>query len=206
MRLTALLAFVALTGCGSEKAEPTPASSPRASASVALPGSPGSQGEPGAQGPAGAMGPAGPQGPKGDTGSPGPAGIGVKGDQGDQGPAGPMGPQGPQGAQGPPGIQGPQGPAGASGASITRASVYTRGASCAQPLSGIVTCEVACDDANDVLLSGACVTSGIGLDLTDTANPYQGGTIAQYHCAGRTNASYSGGAEVRAYARCLMVQ
>jgi Collagen triple helix repeat (20 copies) len=85
LSISALVATLAVAGCG--------------------------QPAPGPQGPPGPQGSAGPQGvlgPRGAQGAQGPQGAqGLQGAQGDLGPAGPVGPRGPAGPPGPQGAPGP---------------------------------------------------------------------------------------------------
>lgn len=86
--------------------------------------------------------------------------IGMGGIPGPQGPVGPQGPQGPAGPQGGTGAIGPQGPqgipgpAGTGGAGITRAGMYKRDVTVSVPAGTVGEAVIACDDENDVMLSG----------------------------------------------------
>lgn len=80
---------------------------------------------------------------------------GPQGPQGPQGERGPIGPQGIQGEVGPMGPQGPQGPAGSGG--VARDQIYQNISTfTAVPGAGNpgVEIEAACNDSNDVMLSG----------------------------------------------------
>lgn len=93
----------------------------------------------GTQGPQGEQGPAGPQGPTG--------------------PQGPQGPQGAQGAQGLVGMAGPEGPQGPMGGGlyVSKAAVYCKEVS----PPGTSAAIAACNDANDLLVTGGCVDSSV---------------------------------------------
>ena len=80
------------------------------------------------------------EGPKGDKGD--------KGDTGTTGAAGAAGPAGPAGAAGPPGPAGAAGPAGSPGAPGKNFSIFIN------PANGT------CPDADEVIVSGYCFTSG----------------------------------------------
>lgn len=161
----------------------------------------------------------GPEGPQGEQGMPGPQGIpgptGADGQQGPVGPAGATGPQGqpgsqgptgqmgPQGIQGPPGATGPVGPAG----SLTKGQVYVKTQVQPSPIAdGYYNLDLACDDANDVILSGGCAT-GHGVSsyvyqsypkFADNAN-----VPAAWHCGLVANVGSSNSTTI--YAVCLDV-
>lgn len=207
--LVMLLAAAALLACGTEPASGATTAPATASASTCTPqDAPGAlNGAAGAQGPAG---PPGPQGPKGDPGAPGKDGTAAeKGDPGEMGPAGPPGPAGPMGPQGPQGVPGAQGPAGPAWAPA-RADVYTVQKSCTgNPGNGTITCDAVCADANDILLSGACLESGGAgqYSLTAGASPFQdpAASASRYRCTARAGWSPYVAAEIFVFARCLAV-
>lgn len=88
------------------------------------------------------QGPQGPQGP-----------VGPQGPQGERGPAGATGPTGPEGPMGPTGLQGPQG----GGLYTQRDDLYCRKATeAAVDIGNKARVEVACDDVDDLPLSGGC--------------------------------------------------
>lgn len=101
----------------------------------------------------------GPPGEAGPQGQPGPMGLqGLTGNTGPQGPAGINGTNGidgVNGAPGPQGLQGIQGPTGPSGTGLDKARMYrTQSAMIPVPFGPVTVAEAACDDGNDILISG----------------------------------------------------
>lgn len=89
-------------------------------------------------------------GPQGETGPQGEPGL-----QGEPGPMGLQGLTGNTGAQGPQGLQGIQGLPGPSGTGLEKTRTYrTLSAMIPVPFGPVTVAEAACNDSNDILISG----------------------------------------------------
>jgi hypothetical protein len=105
-------------------------------------------GTPGPQGPAGEQGLTGPQGPVGPQGLPGNDGA-----------------PGANGLQGPVGATGPQGPSGSGGTGMSRSNTYKVTASVVIESGRLGEVLVACNDENDILLSGGYEAPFFDMDV-----------------------------------------
>jgi hypothetical protein len=172
MRNLMIVALLIVVGCAGESEVPEDGAPDTSSSVSASSSSTGAAPDPmcacqdGVQGPDGPEGPQGEPGPAGEPGEPGPAGEpgatgpqgpagtpGAKGDKGDPGEPGVQGPQGIQGVPGTPGAAGAQGPAGVG---LARDRVYPVIVPVTSALNGPAVAVARCDDANDIMLSGAC--------------------------------------------------
>lgn len=212
MKLLSVVVFCSmLLACGG--ADTTdPIADPASSGLNGSNGSDGHNGQDGQPGAPGAPGATGATGPKGDPGPQGPQGPqGVKGDPGEaQGVPGPQGPAGPQGAQGPQGVAGPQGPAGPTG-TITKGQVYTISTNWSiVPGGGKSEAIAQCDDANDIALTGTCMTQNSNgaayqgrpfIFWSGARNP--GNTKSDWVCGAESTNGASGA--VMATVVCLLV-
>jgi Collagen triple helix repeat (20 copies) len=173
-----------------------------ASKDPALSGPPGPPGPPGPEGPAGpagpgGTGPTGPEGPRGAKGDPGPPGP--------EGPQGVQGLQGAQGVQGPQGAQGPKGPPGPAAAYANKQDIQRKEARISVGAGQVATAVVACDRANDLVVTGGCYADPQWMAQLVAARPLamsDGASASSWRCDYR-NTSPSTAIEVVAEVYCV---
>jgi hypothetical protein len=171
----------------------------------------------GLAGPVGPVGPSGPAGPAGPEGPMGPAGVGPPGPDGPRGPKGDIGPRGPdgeqgiqgmqgiQGQQGHPGPAGPRGPMGPGAAYGDKSDVVRKESRISVQAGLVATAVVACERAQDLLITGGCFADPQWMAQLVAARPIgmsDGASAASWRCDYR-NTSPSSTIEVVAEVYCV---